>query len=127
VICWSTECRNPFRAKSPPKCDAHHSRVARRPYFRVSAVIVESLLGRVGQQLPNDVAALQGAIVDLQMFVVVGGRERSVAPYEKLVRQANLSKTPTTPLPSGYVLVEANGEDWHPMRGVNASQRPTEE
>jgi hypothetical protein len=40
-----------------------------------SPVIVESLLGRVGQQLPNDVADLQGAIVDLQMFVVVGGRE----------------------------------------------------
>jgi hypothetical protein len=92
-----------------------------------SRVIVESLLGRVGQQLPNDVADLQGAIVDLQMFVVMGGRERSVAPYEKLVRQANLSKTATTPLPSGYVLVEANGEDWSPMRGVNASQRPPEE
>ena len=40
-----------------------------------SPVIVESVLGRVGQQLPNDVADLQGAIVDLQMFVVVGGRE----------------------------------------------------
>ena len=92
-----------------------------------SPIIVESLLGRVGQQLPNDVAALQGAIVDLQMFVVVGGRERSIAPYEKLVRQTNLSKTATTPHPLGYVLVEANGEDWSPMRGVNASQRPPEE
>ena len=93
----------------------------------LSPVIVESLLGRVGQQLPNDVADLQGAIVDLQMFVVVGGRERSVAPYEKLVRQANLSKTATTPLRQDYTLVAANGEDWSPMRGVNASQRPPEE
>ena len=64
----------PPPAESSPKCDAHHNRVARRPYFRI-AVIVEFLLGRVGQQLPNDVAGLQGAIVDLQMFVVVGGRE----------------------------------------------------
>jgi hypothetical protein len=48
--------------------------VALRPYF-TWPVIVESLLGRVGQQLPNDVADLQGAIVDLQMFVVMGGRE----------------------------------------------------
>jgi hypothetical protein len=91
-----------------------------------SPVIVESLLGRVGQQLPNDVADLQGAIVIFKcLWSWVG--ERSVAQYEKLVRQANRSKTATTPLPSGYVLVEANGEDWSPMRGVNASQRPPEE
>ena len=74
MVSWSTECSNPSPAESSPKCDAHHSRVALRPYF-TWPVIVESLLGRVGQQLPNDVADLQGAIVDLQMFVVMGGRE----------------------------------------------------
>ena len=125
MVSWSTECSNPSPAESSPKCDAHHSRVALRPYF-TWPVIVESLLGRVGQQLPNDVADLQGAIVIFKcLWSWVG--ERSVAQYEKLVRQANLSKTATTPLPSGYVLVEANGEDWSPMRGVNASQTPPEE
>jgi hypothetical protein len=48
--------------------------MAQRPYFD-APIIVESLLGRVGQQLPNDVSDLQGAFVDLHMFVVVGERE----------------------------------------------------
>ena len=80
-----------------------------------SPVIVESLLGRVGQQPPNDVADLQGAIVDLQMFVVVGGREIG-RPYEKVCSPSKSIETATTPLPSGYV-PGGNGEDWSLMRG----------
>jgi hypothetical protein len=41
------------------------------------------------------------------MFVLVGGRERAVSQYAELLQQADLSLTTTTPLPSGYVLMEA--------------------
>jgi len=68
---------------------------------------VESFLGRVGQETSDDIADIQGAIIDLHMFVVVGGRERSVSQYEDLLQQADLSMTAITPLPSGYVLMES--------------------
>jgi hypothetical protein len=80
-------------------------RRAMRPGGRL--VLVESFLGRVGQEVGHDIADTQGAIVDLHMFVVVGGRERSVSQYEDLLQQADLSMTATTPLPSGYLLMEA--------------------
>jgi hypothetical protein len=70
-------------------------------------VLVESFLGQVGQEMDPHIADTQGAIVDLHMFVVVGGRERSVSEYEELLQQADLSTTAVTPLPSGYVLIEA--------------------
>ena len=71
-------------------------------------MIVECFLGRVGQEISHDIADIQGAIIDLHLFVLVGGRERSVSQYESLLQQANLSMTATTPLPSGYVLMEAS-------------------
>ena len=71
-------------------------------------VIVECFLGRVGQEISHDIADIQGAIIDLHLFVLVGGRERSVSQYENLLQQADLSMTATTPLPSGYVLMEAS-------------------
>ena len=70
-------------------------------------IIVESFLGRVGQEVSHDVADIQGAIIDLHMFVVAGGRERSVSEYRTLLELADLSIVATTPLPSGYVLMEA--------------------
>jgi len=70
-------------------------------------VLVESFLGRVGQEVSPDTADIQGAIIDLHMFLLVGERERSVSQYETLLQQADLSMTATTPLPSGYVLMEA--------------------
>jgi hypothetical protein len=70
-------------------------------------VIVESFLGRVGEEVSQDIADAQSAIIDLHMFVVAGGRERSISQYENLLQQADLSMTATTPLPSGYVLIEA--------------------
>ena len=73
-------------------------------------VLVESFLGRVGQDVSHDIADTQGAIIDLHMFVAVGGRERSVSQYEHLLRQADLSMTASTPLPSGYVLMEATAQ-----------------
>jgi hypothetical protein len=73
--------------------------------------IVESFLGRVGERIADDVGDTQGAIIDLHMFVAVGGRERSVSQYENLLRQADLSITACTPLPSGYVLMEARARD----------------
>jgi hypothetical protein len=73
-------------------------------------VIIESFLGRMGQAVSDDIADIQGAIIDLHMFVAVGGRERSVSQYEHLLRQADLSMTATTPLPSGYVLMEATAK-----------------
>ncbi len=39
-------------------------------------ILVESFLGRVGQEISNDVANIKGAIIDLHMFVAVGGRDR---------------------------------------------------
>jgi hypothetical protein len=59
-------------------------------------------------------ADMQGALIDLHMFVVAGGRERSVSQYADLLQHAGLSLTATTPLPSGYVLMEATamGERW---------------
>jgi precorrin-6B methylase 2 len=74
-------------------------------------VLVESFLGRVGQEVSHDIADIQGAIIDLHMFLLVGGRERSVSEYENLLQRADLSMTATTPLPSGYVLMEATAKD----------------
>jgi hypothetical protein len=70
-------------------------------------IVVESFLGRVGQEREDDIADTQGAIVDLHMLVVAGGRERSVSEYVGLLHQAGLATTATTLLPSGYVLTEA--------------------
>jgi hypothetical protein len=56
---------------------------------------------------PRTVADIQGALIDLHMLMLVGGRERSVSRYENLLQQADLSLTAITPLPSGYVLMEA--------------------
>lgn len=73
-------------------------------------VIIECFLGRVGQEGSHDMADTQGAIIDLHIFLLVGGRERSVSQYETLLQQADLSMTATTPLPSGYVLMEARAK-----------------
>ena len=54
-------------------------------------VVVESFLGRVGQEREDDIADTQGAIVDLHMLVVAGGRERSISEYVGLLRQAGLA------------------------------------
>jgi hypothetical protein len=74
-------------------------------------VVVESLLRRVGQEMGDDIADTQGAIIDLHMLVVAGGRERSVSEYEGLLHQAGLAMTATSCLPSGYVLMEAVAND----------------
>jgi O-methyltransferase domain len=79
-------------------------RRAMRPEGRL--VLVESFLGRLGEEI-SDVADNQGAIIDLHMFLLLGGKERSASEYESLLQQADLSTTTTTPLPSGYVLIEA--------------------
>jgi len=73
--------------------------------------LVEAFLARAGQEVGHEVADIQGAIIDLHMLVLVGGRERSVLQYEHLLQQADLSMTASTPLPSGYVLVEASVND----------------
>lgn len=74
-------------------------------------VIVESFLGPIGRDVSDEIADTQGEIVDLHMFVVAGGRERSVSQYEGLLQYAGLSMTATTPLPSGYVLMEATAKE----------------
>jgi O-methyltransferase domain len=83
----------------------HNCRRAMRPGSRV--VLVEAFLGRVGQDVSPDIADMQGALIDLHMLVVAGERERSVSQYADLLQHAELSLTATTPLPSGYVLMEA--------------------
>ena len=70
-------------------------------------IVVEAFLGRVGQKAGHGIADIQGEIIDLHLFMLVGGRERSVSQYEHLLQQAELSVTAITPLPSGYVLMEA--------------------
>jgi hypothetical protein len=55
------------------------------------------------------------------MFVAAGGRERSVSQYAALLQQADLSLTATTPLPSGYVLMEATGERWRKTATLEAA------
>src|SRR5882724_2196636 len=80
-------------------------RRAMRPRGRL--VLVEAFLGRVGQDVGPDMADMQGALIDLHMFVAAGGRERSVSQYADLLQHAELSMTASTPLPSGYVLMEA--------------------
>ena len=70
-------------------------------------IVVEAFLGREGQKAGHDMADIQGAIIDLHLFMLVGGKERSVSQYEDLLRQADLAITAITPLPSGYVIVEA--------------------
>jgi hypothetical protein len=49
--------------------------------------VVESFLGPVDQGLSDEIADTQGAIVDLHMFIAVGGRERPVSQYEDLLQQ----------------------------------------
>jgi O-methyltransferase domain len=80
-------------------------RRAMRPHSRVA--LVEAFRGRVGQDVPPDTADRQGALIDLQMVVVAGGRERSVSPDADLLQHADRSLTAATPLPSGDVLMEA--------------------
>ena len=84
-------------------------RRAMRPRSRV--VLVEAFLSRVGQDVSPDMADMQGALIDLHMLVAAGGRERSVSQYAALLQQADLALTATTPLPSGYVLMEATATD----------------
>jgi hypothetical protein len=67
--------------------------------------IVESFLGRVDERIADGVGDTQGAIIDFSCVRGGGGRERSVSQYENQLRQADLSIT--TPLSSGYVLMEA--------------------
>jgi hypothetical protein len=50
-------------------------------------------VGRVGEETGADIADIQGAVIDLHMFVAAGGRERSVSQYENLLQQADLSMT----------------------------------
>jgi hypothetical protein len=69
--------------------------------------VVECFLGPTNQELSDGMADTQGAIIDLHMFIAVGGRERSVSQHEDLLQQADLSIIAPTLLPSGYVLVEA--------------------
>ena len=70
-------------------------------------ILVEAFLGRMNQKAGHDIADIQGEIIDLHLLMLVGGKERSVSQYEDLLRQADLAITAITPLPSGYVIVEA--------------------
>jgi len=83
----------------------NNCRRAMRPRSRV--VLVEAFLGRVGQEVSPAIADMQGALIDLHMLVLVGGRERAVSQYADLLQHADLALTVNTPLPSGYVLMEA--------------------
>ena len=72
-------------------------------------MLVEAFFGRVGQDVSPDIADMQGAIIDLHMFVVAGGRERSFSQYADLLQHADLSMTATTPLPPGQTSSELPG------------------
>ena len=54
---------------------------------------------------PDD--SLSALMADLQMMVVLGGRERSTDEYRDLLEQAGLRVTGVIPTDSGYVAIEA--------------------
>jgi hypothetical protein len=86
-------------------------------------ILVEAFLGR---KAGHDIADIQGEIIDLHLFMLVGGKERSVSQYEDLLQQADLSVTTITPLPSGYVLMEATALERPPSvrKGVKVGSPP---
>ena len=54
-------------------------------------------------------ADLRVAMSDLQMLVILGGRERTEGEFSNLLASAGLKLTSTTPLPSGLHVLEAQG------------------
>lgn len=54
--------------------------------------------------------ALEAAIRDLSMLVLLGGQSRSIAEYEALLRRAGFSVEQTLTAPSGFCVLEARPE-----------------
>jgi SAM-dependent methyltransferase len=80
-------------------------RRAMRPGGRL--VIIEAYLGEPGQRAATSMVDNQVALIDLHMLLMGNGRERSIAEYDALLDAAGLRRGRITPLPSGYVMIEA--------------------
>ena len=77
-----------------------------RQAMNATAKIV--LLERVmPERIVNADHALSALMADLQMMVVLGGRERSTDEYRNLLEEARLRVTRVIPTDSGYVAIEA--------------------
>ena len=58
-------------------------------------------------EMPLDLQAQAVTLVDLNMLVLLGGRERSTAQYEALLQAAGFQLQQTRPLRGGFALLEA--------------------
>jgi hypothetical protein len=57
--------------------------------------------------LPEGEEPFFGKWVDLHMLVIAGGRERTVAAYDSLLRAAGFALMTVAPTPAGHSVVEA--------------------
>ena len=73
-------------------------RDAMRPGGRV--IVIERLLGEIGEP---GLAPLS----DLNMMVMLGGRERTLAEYGALLKDASLRLSKSTPIRSPIAVIEA--------------------
>lgn len=83
----------------------NNCRRAMRPNGRL--VIVEAFLGEPGEMPASSMIDTQPALIDLHMLLMGNGKERSIAEYDALIHAAGLRRSKITPLPSGYVIIEA--------------------
>jgi hypothetical protein len=65
-------------------------------------LIIERIIGNGGEQDPGTV------MLDLHMFVMFGGRERSSGEYSKLAASAGLEVQRIIPTDSGFQIIEAS-------------------
>jgi hypothetical protein len=65
-------------------------------------LIIERIIGNGGEQDPGTV------MLDLHMFVMFGGRERSSGEYSKLAASAGLEVRRVIPTDSGFQIIEAS-------------------
>jgi SAM-dependent methyltransferase len=86
-------------------CILNNYRRAMRPNGRI--VIVEGFLGEPGELPPPSMVDTQTALIDLHMLLMTNRRERSISQYDALIQPVGLRRRNLTPLPSGYVIIEA--------------------
>jgi hypothetical protein len=71
--------------------------------------VIEAYVPVVGEEAPPTISDTQVLLIGLHMMVADVGRERSLVEIRRAVRQgwpAPLRRVRTTPLNSGYVVIE---------------------
>jgi hypothetical protein len=79
-------------------------RRAMKPDARL--VVIEAFFAEPGEPLPANMIDTQVPLFDLHLMLAGNGKERSLAQYSVLFNQVGLRTIKTTPLDSGYVVIE---------------------